>query len=272
MDYGAFTIEELNTAIDSLKTNKASGPDELIGELFKDLDDTNRARLLHLYNEIYHSEEIPDHFNEALVVQLYKTGKTPELYSSYRPIALLNVTYTILAKLLQSRLREALDDQIVDFQYGYRQGTSTAEPIFIAKRAQELAERHGEHLYILALDYSKAFDSIPHTKLLECLRRIGAPTKLTALVATLYQNPRFRIKIIEGISEEFRQETGMRQGCHLSPYLYILANSCLMLDLLKVLDGHGMTPPQGTAYPILLFADDTLLLTDTARQWKTYWH
>ena len=266
MEYGQFTIEELNTVIDSLKTNKAGGPDELISEMFKDLDDVNRPRLLQLYNEIYHTEHIPDHFNEALVVQLYKTGKTPELYSSYRPIALLNVTYKIFAKLLQNRLREALDNRIVDFQYGYRQGRSTAEPIFIARRTQELAERHGRHLYILALDYAKAFDSIPHGKLLECLQRLGAPTKLIKLVAILYREPRFRIKIIEGISDEFRQATGIRQGCPLSPYLYIIATTCLMLDLLRDLEYTDITSPQGTTYPLLLFADDTLLLTDTAKQ------
>ena len=97
-DIGPFTIEELNQAIDTLKRNKAGGTDELITELFKDMRPTNREKLLHLYNEIYDREEIPDHFNEAMVVQIYKPGKTPELFSSYRPIALLNITYKIFRK------------------------------------------------------------------------------------------------------------------------------------------------------------------------------
>ena len=116
MEVGPFTIEELNQAIDTLQPNKAGGPDELIIELFKDMDDDNRHSLLNLYNEIYECTHIPEHFNEALVVQLYKSGKTSEHYSSYRPIALLNVTYKVLAKLLQDRLRNALDCRIVDFQ------------------------------------------------------------------------------------------------------------------------------------------------------------
>ena len=213
---GAFTLEELNDAIDTLKPNKAGGPENIITELMKDLDAHNRTALLQLYNDIYNTETIPDHFNEAMVVQIYKTGKTPELYSSYRPIALLNITYKILAKLIQRRLRDTLDDRIVDFQYGYRRGRSTAEPIFIARRIQELAERHGTQLYMLALDYSKAFDSIPHEKLLECLTRMGAPTKMITLVNAIYTTPRFRIKIPEGISDEFQQEIGIRQGCPLS--------------------------------------------------------
>ena len=261
---GRFSIEELNSAIDGLKPNKAGGPDEIIIELIKDFDDENRLRLLELYNDIYDQGNIPDHFNEALVVQIYKTGKTPELFSSYRPIALLNITYKILAKLIQHRLRETLDGRIVDFQYGFRQGRSTAEPIFIARRIQELAERHGLHLYFLALDYSKAFDSIPHEKLIECLIRIGAPQKMVELVQAIYTNPRFRIKIPEGTSDEFSQDIGIRQGCPLSPYLYIIATSCQMTDLLKDLRNTEIQPPTGATYPVLLFADDTLLITEKA--------
>ena len=266
---GPFTMDELNNAIDRLKPNKAGGPDDLIAEIFRDLNPENRRKLLTLYNQIHDTEEIPPHFNEAHVVQIYKSGKAPEQYSSYRPIALLNLTYKILAKLIQERLRETLDHRIVDFQFGYRKGKSTAEPIFIARRTQELAERSGKTLYMLALDYSKAFDSIPHPKLIECLKRKGASPKNVSLVAALYKHPKFRIKIPEGLSEEFPQDIGIRQGCPLSPYLYIIATSCLMEDLLKDLERHPVPPPLGATYPILLFADDTLLLTEQADQLET---
>ena len=176
-DEGLFRIEELNNAIDNLKRNKAGGPDMLVTKLFKEMNPSNRERLLELYNEIYIEIIIPDHFNEATVVQIYKPGKNPEEYASYRPIALLNITYKILAKMIQERLKNSLDHRLVDFQYGYRQGKSIAEPIFIARRIQDIAERQGKPLYILALDYSKAFDSIPHVKLLESLTRIGACEK-----------------------------------------------------------------------------------------------
>ena len=160
---GKFTLEELNEAIDTLKPNKAGGTDNIITELMKDLDAHNRTELLRLYNDIYHMESRPDHFNEAMVVQIYKTGKTPEFYSSYRPIALSNITYKLLAKVCYSR------------------GRSTAESIFLTCRIQELDQRHGTQLYMLALDYSKAFDSIPPQKVFrmpqphECPSENGFP-------------------------------------------------------------------------------------------------
>ena len=152
------------------------------------------------------------------------------------------------------------------FQFGYRRGKSTSEPIFIARRAQEIAERHGHQLYLLALDYSKAFDSIPHYKLAESLHRTGASKKNIALVEAIYKNPKFRIKIPEGISEEHQQVIGIRQGCPLSPYLYIVATSCLMNDFLIDYQKKIDHIPEGLKYPTLLFADDTLLLSETAKQ------
>ena len=63
--------------------------------------------------------------------------------------------------MLQERLRTSLDDRIVGSQFGQRRGKSAPKPIFIARRAQEIAERHSKPFYMLALDYSKALDSIP---------------------------------------------------------------------------------------------------------------
>ena len=135
-----------------------------------------------------------------------------------------------------------------------------AEPIFIARRIQEIAERHGLQLFLLALDYSKAFDSIPHDKRVESLHRLGAPPKMIRLVEMLYG-----IKLQEGISDEFEQRIGIRQGCPLSPYLYIIATSCLMTDVQKDWDKEpeNQLPPRACC-PTPLFADDTVLMSNTA--------
>ena len=80
----------------------------------------------------------------------------------------------------------------------------------------------------------------------------------------IYTSPRFRIKIPEGISDELDQEIGIRQGCPLSPYLYIIATSCQMTDLLRDIQDLEIELPRGARYPTLLFADDTLLLANKA--------
>ena len=102
-----------------------------------------------------------------------------------------------------------------------------------------------------------------HQDLATCIR-MGAPQKMISLVRAIYTSPRFRIEIPEGISDELHQEIGIRQRCPLSPYLYIIATSCQMTDLLRDIQDLDTEPPTGARYPTLLFADDTLLLTDKA--------
>ena len=80
----------------------------------------------------------------------------------------------------------------------------------------------------------------------------------------MYTSPRFGIKTPEGIGDDFYQELGIRQGCPLSPYLYIIATACQMTDLLRDFQNLDIEPPTGARYPTLLFADDTLLLAEKA--------
>ena len=65
------------------------------------VDNESQHKILELHNEIHYTKTIPDHVIETQVVELYKSGKTPELYSSYRPaIALLNINFKMVAKLI----------------------------------------------------------------------------------------------------------------------------------------------------------------------------
>ena len=123
---------------------------------------------------------------------------------------------------------------------------------------------------MLALDwYSKASDSIPHSKQTESLQRNDSSQKSIIPINNLCESPRFRIKVPEGISQERDRKIGTRQGCTLSQYLYIIATSCLMEDLLTDYRKRDITPREGTTFPALLFADDTLLSMSTAEQMTT---
>eukprot|EP00971_Amphidinium_carterae_P237058 4704807-Amphidinium_carterae.1 len=94
----------------------------------------------------------------------------------------MNVAYKILAKMIRTRIATALDPLIVDFQYGFCQGRSASQPICIARRLTDIVEYSGASLYILVLDYAKAFDSIPFRILEHTLQRYGVPPQLTVML------------------------------------------------------------------------------------------
>ena len=67
-----FTIQELNAAVDSTKSNKAPGPDEAPAELFGPLDQDSREQLLHMYNEIWDTSTLPADWGWAKLVSIFK--------------------------------------------------------------------------------------------------------------------------------------------------------------------------------------------------------
>ena len=86
---------------------------------------------------------MPDEMELAELVTLYKKGNVEDA-ANYRPIALLNTIYKLYAAILQKRLATGLDDKLWETQYGFRKKRSTAQPLFITRRLQDLAETSGD--------------------------------------------------------------------------------------------------------------------------------
>ena len=123
----SFFMEEMNFAISRLKNNKAPGPDGLPSELFKWLNEINRNTLLRHINKCWDTETLEDCMNDANLATIYKKGPTdrPE---NYRPIALLNITYKILAIIIHVRLCDSLDNKIDPAQFGFRKKRARRNP------------------------------------------------------------------------------------------------------------------------------------------------
>ena len=130
IDTDAITIEELVMAIKQLKRNKAPGPDGTTAELYKWLDPNNRATLLDTINECWDNGTLHKTTNEANLAIIYQKGN-PELPQNYRPIALLNIAYKLLAIIILKRIVPHIDDRIDKSQHGFRKPRSTAQPRFI---------------------------------------------------------------------------------------------------------------------------------------------
>ena len=114
---------------------------------------------------------------------------------------------------------------------------------------------------VLLLDWEKAFDRIDTTKLNKILSFHGVPTKLKNLIQALYTHPTFRVQIEQETSSKKKQNTGIRQGCPLSPYLFILCMDAIFSIIKWRMEqvGQSSTGVSGIAEEMdsLLYADDT---------------
>ena len=90
VEAGSITVE-VQQIVNSLKTNKAPGPDGTVTELYKHLDENSIKNLAQILDQMWAEEKILTDFTQAEVVSIYKKG-TAELPQNYRPISLLNTS------------------------------------------------------------------------------------------------------------------------------------------------------------------------------------
>ena len=188
----AWEIDELNEVIKNLKRNKAPGPDKIAAKLIKWLNSDNRTKLLAHYNDILIDGKYFRSLDYANVASIYKKGY-PSKLENYRPRALLQVFYKILAALIKLRLADVIDLWISNTQFGFRPKKSTAQAIFIARRLVDMTERQGNNITLVCLDWQKAFDKVDQQRLVEVLQRLHTPPNLLQTIRNMYENTQFRV-------------------------------------------------------------------------------
>ena len=106
----------------------------------------------------------------------------------------------------------------------------------------------------------KTFDRIKQDKLLEALERMNIDPKMLNAIKSLGSKPTFAVKVNGTQSEWKTQKAGIRQGCPLSPYLFVIVMTVVFRD---VSDGLNMSRGMvdGLSFTELLYADDTVLIT-----------
>ena len=113
-----------------------------------------RHILLECLNDILERDVYPESFKLASIVSIYKKVDVDATQmKNYRPIALLQTLYKILAGLIKNRLLQAYDPWIQRSQFGFRPKKSTAQAIFLARRLMDISERTGSNLSLVLLDW-----------------------------------------------------------------------------------------------------------------------
>ena len=126
-------------------------------------------------------------------------------------------------------------EHIRELQFGFRKGRSTAEAIFLVRRLQDLvdAKKH-QVLYLLFIDWSKAFDKIRPDALRTAFEKLKVLKKLQAIVAQLIKAPLIEVIMGEDVSATYTQSSGIRQSCTLSPYCSFYCRQCCSMMFSRV--------------------------------------
>ncbi|CAH8626502.1 unnamed protein product [Schistosoma haematobium] len=227
INVGPPTIEEISMAIRQIKSGKAAGPDNIPAEALK-ADVAATARILHiLFNKIWDEEQVPTDWKEGLLIKIPKKGDLSKC-DNYRGITLLSIPGKVFNRVLLNMMKDCVDAQLRDQQAGFRKDRSCTDQITTLRIIVEQSIEWNSSLYINFIDYEKAFDSVDRTTLWKLLRHYGVPQKIVNIIQNSYDG--LHCKIVHGgqLTKSFKVKTGVRQGCLLSSFFFLLVIDWIM--------------------------------------------
>ena len=239
------TVLEITAAIKSLRANKSGGSDGIPPELLKYGGNRVILVLYWILQKAWDDKELPPEWDEALVVPLFKKGDRSEP-TNYRGITLLCAASKVASKIIQVRLANALDASMSECQYGFRKGRGTNEMLFAARLLVEKGREHRQPLYWCFVDFHKAYDCVKRDKLWQILEDAGVPPTLLEIAKKCHQRVKMTVQVNGKKAEDsFLTQSGVRQGCVLSPLLFNIAIDYIIKKLLQTLPEAGVNILRG---------------------------
>ena len=214
---------------------------------------------------------MPAGINDTAIVLIPKVNSPADL-KDFRPISLCNVVYKIIAKSLANRLKPHLPDYIDPAQQAFIEGRRISDNIIIAQEiTHSFALKSWEyHAFMLKIDLAKAFDRLEWNFIVSALSRKGLHGHFINRVHACVSSPTFSVPINGQSAAKFKSHRGIRQGCPMSPYLFVLAINELSISLNEAAQANHLQGislgPKCPSIHSLLFADDLLVCGQATTQ------
>ena len=261
---GYLTVSEVKTALEGMAKGKSPGLDGLPAEFYLVFWDSIGADLVEVFNASFDAGTLPFSQRGALITLLYKKDDRLDP-KNWRPISLLNVDYKLCARALAARLLSVIHHVVALDQTCGVPSRFIGENVALLRDVAELAQELDLPVALLSLDQEKAFDRVDWSFLSRTLSCMGFGPSFISWVKLLYTDIRSAIFVDGYISSSFRPSRGVRQGCPLSPLLYVLTMEVLAVNLRLNPDIVGLVVPRiNVRLPVLsLYADDTTVITSS---------
>ena len=225
-------MDELDAAIASTKTRTAAGPDGISNAFIKKFWKQLRTPLLKYTRHSFDTGLLSPSFCTASLKLIPKKGDCTQI-KNWQPISLLNCIYKIISKAVNNRLSTIIDRITSRAQKGFTPSRYIQEVLINV--IENIAHCNAEHknAVLIALDQSKAFDSIRHSFLVAAYKFFGIGDVFIKMLRTITENRTASIIFEDGsVSKQFQLQTGAPQGNSPSPVQYNIGEQILILKLI----------------------------------------
>ncbi|XP_023211847.1 uncharacterized protein LOC111614713 [Centruroides sculpturatus] len=241
--------------------NTAPGPDRLRYLHWKRIDPKGLI-ITSIFNAVRRIDYVPKSWKVSTTVLIHKKGETSNP-NNWRPICLSNTLGKLYTACLADRLLVwcNTNDRLSPSQKGFLNYQGCLEHNFVLQSVIQDARRSRRNCHIAWMDIANAFGNIPHNTLWESLKWHGLHPEAIGVLQQLYEGSTTKVRTNSGLTNSISMQSGVKQGCPISPLLFILAVEPALRNIQDLNNGYSLN---GFPISVLAYADDIALISNTA--------
>jgi hypothetical protein len=255
------TMEEIGKALKQLENGKSPGSDGFTTDFYKFFWPNIKNIVLENFSYAKQTGKLSIDQRRGIINLIPKKDKDPRFLKNWRPISLLNTDYKIITKALANIIKKVLPTIINPDQVAYLKKRFIGQnirTIFDMLGYTKLMDKKG---IIAFLDFEKAFDTIQWSIIYDALKQFNIGPNFIGWVHTIYNGSEACVTNNGFSSQFFELERGVRQGCPLSPYLFIMVVELLANKIRKTESIKGIKIGT-TEIKLVQMADDTTVFVE----------